>query len=264
MLLVGASYFYRAHVGPLSGTDATPPPCRAPGCSYTPVAALSAVLRVLQGCRRYTPTPNHPGPPYRVSRVVSISETLSPSRGVAAIRAGGALHFDINVGRACQLGSISSTLYFTVSPSIWAAANGGVTNGGLRGVWPPFLEIGRNRPKSPFFCLFRPFPEGAKSTWEIQKTEEKGLFPQISSDFLKPPSLKPPFAARQSIPDLFSRRFRGGVCPETALLQALSCAFCSTEQSMFRGGEKAEKAPRKGEQEGWPLKGQKGQKDARK
>ena len=79
----------------------------------------------------------------------------------------------------------------------WAAANGGVTNGGLRGVWPPFLEIGRNRPKSPFFCLFRPFPEGAKSTWEIQKMEEEGLFPQISSDFLKPPSLKPPFAALQ-------------------------------------------------------------------
>ena len=79
--------------------------------------------------------------------------------------------------------------------NFWAAANGGVTNGGLRGVWPPFPEIGRNRPKSPFFCLFRPFPEGAKSTWEIQKTEEKGLFPQISSDFLKPPSLKPPFAA---------------------------------------------------------------------
>ena len=53
-----------------------------------------------------------------------------------------------------------------------------------------------NRPKSAFFALFLPFspffPEGAKSTWEIQKTEEKGLFPQISSDFLKPPSLKPP------------------------------------------------------------------------
>ena len=73
----------------------------------------------------------------------------------------------------------------------WAAANGGVTNGGLRGVWPPFLEIGRNRPFSPFFCLFRPFPEGAKSTWEIQKTEAKGLFPQISSDLLKPPSAAP-------------------------------------------------------------------------
>ena len=79
----------------------------------------------------------------------------------------------------------------------WAAANGGVTNGGLRGVWPPFLEIGRNRPFSPFFCLFRRFPEGAKSTWETQRTEEKGLFPQITSAFLKPPSLKPPFAALQ-------------------------------------------------------------------
>ena len=44
----------------------------------------------------------------------------------------------------------------------------------------------------PFSGLFRPFPEGTKSTWEIQKTEEKGLFPQISSDLLKPPSLKPP------------------------------------------------------------------------
>ena len=78
----------------------------------------------------------------------------------------------------------------------WAAANGGVTNGGLRGAWPLFLEIGRNRPFSPFFCLFRPFPEGVKSTWQIpKKTEEKGLFPQISSDLLNPPSLKPPFAA---------------------------------------------------------------------
>ena len=74
---------------------------------------------------------------------------------------------------------------------------GGVTNGGLRGVWPPFLEIGRNWPFSPFFCRFRPFPEGPKSTWKIQKTEEKVPFPQISLDLLKPPSLKPPFAALQ-------------------------------------------------------------------
>ena len=86
----------------------------------------------------------------------------------------------------------------TLWAAAWAAANGGVTNGGLRGVWPPFLEISRNWPKSPFFCLFRPFPEGAKSTWKIPKTEEKGRFPQISSDLLKPPSLKPPFAALQS------------------------------------------------------------------
>ena len=82
----------------------------------------------------------------------------------------------------------------------WSAANGGVTNGGLRGVWPPVLEIGQNRPKSPFFCLFRPFPEGPNSTWKIKKTEEKGLSPQISSDLLKPPSLKSPFAALQLKP----------------------------------------------------------------
>ena len=79
-----------------------------------------------------------------------------------------------------------------------AAANGGVTNGGLRAVWLHFLAIGRNRPFPPFFCLVCPFPEGAKSTWEIQKTQEKGLFPQISSDFLKPPSLKPPLVALQA------------------------------------------------------------------
>ena len=85
------------------------------------------------------------------------------------------------------------------SGNLAGAANGGVTNGGLRGVWPPFPEIGRNRPFPPFFCLSRPFPEGTKSTWEIQKTEEKGLFPQISSDLLKPPSLKPPFAAFQNL-----------------------------------------------------------------
>ena len=111
----------------------------------------------------------------------------------------------------------------------WAAANGGVTNGGLRGVWPPFPEIGRNRPFSPFF---RPFPEGAKSTWEIQKTEEKGLFPQISSDLLKPPSLKPPFAALQrTVDDL---RFR--VC----------CVLgCSLFPSDFRSSlARQQKAPK--------------------
>ena len=67
----------------------------------------------------------------------------------------------------------------------WSAANGGVTDGGLRGVCPPVLEIGRSRPFSSFFCLFRPFPEGPESTWKIQKTGEKGLFPQISSDVPK-------------------------------------------------------------------------------
>ena len=68
----------------------------------------------------------------------------------------------------------------------------GCNKWGFKGVWPPFSEIGRNRPFPPFFCLLRPFPEGLENTWKIQKTEEKGLFPQTSSDFLKPPSLKPP------------------------------------------------------------------------
>ena len=74
-----------------------------------------------------------------------------------------------------------------------AAAIGGVTNGGLRGVWPPFLKIGRNRPFSPFFCLFRPFPEGAKSTWGKSRKRRKKAFllryPQIC---LNPHLLNPP------------------------------------------------------------------------
>ena len=49
----------------------------------------------------------------------------------------------------------------------WSAANGSVTSGGLRGVWPPLLEVGRNRPFSPFSAFFRPFPEGPNSTWKI-------------------------------------------------------------------------------------------------
>ena len=84
----------------------------------------------------------------------------------------------------------------------------GCNKWGLKGC---LAALPGNRPKSafsPFFCLFLPFPEGAKSTWEIQKTEEKGLFPQISSDLLKPPSLKPPFAAPQFILNLFMAHFR--------------------------------------------------------
>ena len=58
-----------------------------------------------------------------------------------------------------------------------------------------------NRPKSAFSALFLPFlPFSGRCSShlpEIQKTEEKGLFPQVSSDLLEPPSLKPPFAALQ-------------------------------------------------------------------
>ena len=99
--------------------------------------------------------------------------------------------------------SSKTYFFYTWSPSFfgpWASANGGVTNGGLRGVRPPFLEIGQNRPFSSVFCLFSPFYGGCESTWEIQKTEEKGLFPQISSDLLKPPSLKPPGRSPEVFP----------------------------------------------------------------
>ena len=71
------------------------------------------------------------------------------------------------------------------TPPPWAAANGGVTNGSLKGVWHPFLEIGLFQS---FVALLRPFPDRPLSTWEISKTQEKGLCP-------KPPSLKLPFAA---------------------------------------------------------------------
>ena len=119
----------------------------------------------------------------------------------------------------------------------WAAANGGVTNGGgLRGVWPPFLEIGRNRPFSPFFCLFLGCRKWGFKRWgcqEIrgylrkkafssvfwifqvlfapsgkgrkrQKKGEKGRFRPISGKGgqtpLKPPFVTPPFAAAQFLP----------------------------------------------------------------
>ena len=85
----------------------------------------------------------------------------------------------------------------------------GCNKWGFKGCLAALPGIGQNRPFPPFFCLFCPFPEGAKSTWEIQKTEEKGLFPQISSDLLKPPSLKPPFAALQQkgVASLFGNLF---------------------------------------------------------
>ena len=51
------------------------------------------------------------------------------------------------------------------------------------------MEIGQNRPFSPFSAFFALFSEGPNSTWTIQKTEEKGLLPQVSWDLLKPPSL---------------------------------------------------------------------------
>ena len=70
----------------------------------------------------------------------------------------------------------------------------GCNKWGFKGCLP---SLSGNRPFSPFFCLFCPFPESPNSTWEFQNTEEKDLSPHISSDLLESPSLKPPFAALQ-------------------------------------------------------------------
>ena len=73
------------------------------------------------------------------------------------------------------------------------------------------------------------------------KSGQKPFFTQISG--------------RNFLPD-----FCGEVHPETAPLQALYCALCSKEQSTFRGGERGEKVPRKGEEEGRPAEGAKSKK----
>ena len=70
----------------------------------------------------------------------------------------------------------------------WAATNGGVTNGGLRGVWPPFLEIGRNRPFSAFFALFR---RVRRAPGKSRKRRKKALFLRYPQICLSPHLLNP-------------------------------------------------------------------------
>ena len=74
--------------------------------------------------------------------------------------------------------------------------------------------------------------------------------------FLFFPFLAAPFftqiSGRNFLPEVW-----GGVHPETAPLQALCCAPCSTEQSTFRGGKRGKKVLRKGEEEGWSANGAK-------
>ena len=76
----------------------------------------------------------------------------------------------------------------------------GCNKWGLKGC---LAALPGNRPKSAkiaLFLPFSPFSGGCREHLGNPRTsEEKGLFPQISSDFLKPPSLKPPFAALQNI-----------------------------------------------------------------
>ena len=58
------------------------------------------------------------------------------------------------------------------------------------GVCPPFSQI---------VLPFGPFPKGSKSSGKSRKTQKKkGLFSQITSDLLKPPSLKTLFTALEA------------------------------------------------------------------
>ena len=71
------------HVCPaLSGADATPPPCRAPGCSYTPVTALSAVSATLPH-KRPCRTPCRKG----VAGTLDLPKPVALQGSVAAMRA---------------------------------------------------------------------------------------------------------------------------------------------------------------------------------
>ena len=67
-----------------------------------------------------------------------------------------------------------------VSREFWAAANVGVTNGGLRGVCAPLLKIGRNLPFFVFFAFARG-PEQHLESPEIGGKRPFLRYPQISS-----------------------------------------------------------------------------------
>ena len=118
----------------------------------------------------------------------------------------------------------------------WTAANGGVTiKWGLKGCLPAALP--GNRLKSAFFALFLPFcafPGGTKSTREVQKTEGRGLFPQMRIR-LNPPSLKPPFAALQLKPALHYVRIRPCPPKKCVSLFPLSCLAKIVSQRQGRG-----------------------------
>ena len=76
----------------------------------------------------------------------------------------------------------------TFLATTWAAANGGVTNGGLRGVWPPFLEIGRNRPFPALFALFR---RVRRAPGKSRKRRKKAFFLRYPQICLNPHLLNP-------------------------------------------------------------------------
>ena len=91
---------------------------------------------------------------------------------------------------ATSLGEVVSSRELTS----WAAANVGVTDEGLRGIWPPFLEI---IVFQAFFLPFWPFSGGREEHVgnPTKKRRIKAVFlryPQIS---LSPHLLSPPFCS---------------------------------------------------------------------
>ena len=70
----------------------------------------------------------------------------------------------------------------------WAAANGGVTDGGLRCAWSPFLEIGRNRSFPAFFALFR---RARRPPGKSRKSRKRAFFLRCPWICLNPHLLNP-------------------------------------------------------------------------
>ena len=93
--------------------------------------------------------------------------------------------------------------------------------------------------------------------------------PPVLNTNLPPPTcprLLLPFRHPRTETDLFSRlpELCGQVHPETAPPKAVHLPLCSTEQSTFRGREKAKKCREKERKRGGQKRGQKGKKDVRK
>ena len=82
---------------------------------------------------------------------------------------------------------------------LWGAETGlpqmgGVTNGGSKGVCPPFLALFRR------FSGFSPFSGGLEVHPGNPENGGESPFPADILICLSPPSLKPPFAALKGIP----------------------------------------------------------------
>ena len=88
------------------------------------------------------------------------------------------------------------------------------------------------RSRSAFFALFR---RARTAPGKSRKRRKKGLFPQMSSDLLKPPSLKPPFAALQE-KEAGPQKTRPGPPLPPRILQKLwdsSGGFCCGNPCVF-------------------------------